>query len=90
MKPSPNTESGFVKLRVNGAIPCDKNIKRPHYYIKHTGSGYRLSTNSQYVQKMLHGFYDASTQNAKSCLHVVLIKQKKLLQQLQQRLGDDQ
>jgi hypothetical protein len=78
MKPSPNTESGFVKLRVNGAIPCDKNIKRPHYYIKHTGSGYRLSTNSQYVQKMLHGFYDASTQNAKKLLTCRIDKTEKI------------
>jgi len=26
MKPSSNTGSGLVKLRVNGAIPCHKNI----------------------------------------------------------------
>ena len=45
MKPSPNTGSGLVKLRVNGAIPCYNKHHRNHFIILSIqGLALRLST----------------------------------------------
>ena len=52
--------------------------KQPHYFIKHAGSGYRLSTNSWCPKMVPHDFYDAGTQNAKKLLTCRIAKTEKI------------